>query len=290
MNFFQTSKMDKSNAMENEKQAHEDASVSADQLVSHVKRSHLSHVKDPSGSTDQPLLVGCGVFGRCYKMYYRGISLAVKQFNTHLLSESNVIKEASLMKQLDHPCFPYVYGICVQRKPFLLVLQFCNVEGKAYTLHRTLHSHTLVLKNQEWFHVILQLLEALKVLHNSGLIHQDIKGDNILLTYKNTLFVPVIIDFGKCIRKQEASRKVLSKQEQETYKQKYTHVAPEVVAGTHPPSHASDVYALGRLLRQIATKIGSKPLLSLSECSLKNDPNARASLDHLLVSVKSLSS
>ena len=105
-------------------------------------------------------------------------------------------------------------------------------------------------------------------------------------TYKNTLFVPVIIDFGKCIRKQEASRK----QEQETYKQKYTHVAPEVVAGTHPPSHASDVYALGRLLRQIATKIGCKPPLSLSECSLKNDPNARASLDHLLVSVKSLSS
>ena len=172
----------------------------------------------------------------------------------------------------------------------MLVLQFCNVEGKAYTLHRTLHSRTLVLKNQEWFDVILQLLEALKVLHNSGLIHQDIKGDNILLTYKNTLFVPVIIDFGKCIGKQEASRKVLSKQEQETYKQKYTHVAPEVVSGTHPPSHASDVYALGRLLRQVATKIGCKPLLSLSECSLKNDPNARASLDHLLVSVKTLSS
>lgn len=102
--------------------------------------------------------------------------------------------------------------------------------------------------------------------------------------------MPVIIDFGKCIRIQEARRKVLSKQEQETYKQKYTHVAPEVVAGTHPPSHASDVYALGRLLRQIATKIGCKPLLSLSECSLKNEPNARPSLDHLLVSVKSLSS
>lgn len=60
--------MDKSNTMENEKQAHKDAPVSADQPVSHVKRSHLSHVKDPSGSTDQPLLLGCGVFGRCYKM------------------------------------------------------------------------------------------------------------------------------------------------------------------------------------------------------------------------------
>ena len=84
--------MDKSSAMENEKQAHKDASVSAAQPVSHVKRSHLSHVKDPSGSTDQPLLLGSGVFGRCYKMYYRGVSVAVKQFNTHLSSESSVIK------------------------------------------------------------------------------------------------------------------------------------------------------------------------------------------------------
>ena len=31
----------------------------------------------------------------------------------------------------------------------------------------------------------------------------------------------------------------------------------------HPPSHASDVYAPGHLLRQIATKIGCKPPLPL---------------------------
>ena len=79
--------------------------------MSHVKRSHLSHVKDPRGSTDQPLLLGCGVLRRCYKMYERGILVAIKQFNTHLSPESSIIKEASLMKQLDHPCFSYVYRI-----------------------------------------------------------------------------------------------------------------------------------------------------------------------------------
>ena len=35
-------------------------------------------------------------------------------------------------------------------------------------------------------------------------------------------------------------------------KRKYKHVAPEVVAGTHLPSYASDIYALGLLLEQIA--------------------------------------
>lgn len=142
------------------------------------------------------------------------MSVAVKQFNKHLSTEFNVIKEASLMKQLDHPCFPFVYGICTESKPYLLVMQFCSVEGKAYTLHRALQSCTFS-KNQEWFDVILQLLEAFKLLHSSCLIHQDIKDDNILITDNNTMFVPVIIDFGNCIRKLDACKKVLSKEEQE---------------------------------------------------------------------------
>ena len=271
--------------MKEKKKAH--SIFSSDQPLTQVNRNHLSNVKDLKSSVDQPLLLGCGIFGRCYKMYYRGMSVAVKQFNKHLSTELDVIKEASLMKQLDHPCFPFVYGIYTESKPFLLVMQFCSVEGKAYTLHRALQSRTL-LKNQEWFDVILQLLEAFKLLHSSCLIHQDIKGDNILITYNNTMFVAVIIDFGKCIRKLDACKKVMSKEEQEAYKQKYKHIAPEVVAGTHLPSSASDIYSLGRLLEQIATKIGCKSLLSLSEPCLVNNPQARASLDYLLVKVQSL--
>ena len=91
--------------------------LSAKQPLMHVNRSHLSHVKDPRSSANQPLLLGGGVFGLCYKMYYRGMSFAVKQFNKHLSSQFDVIKEVSLIKQLDHPCFPFVYGICIESKP-----------------------------------------------------------------------------------------------------------------------------------------------------------------------------
>ena len=84
------------------------------------------------------------------------------------------------------------------------------------------------------------------------------------------MFVPVIIDFGKCIKKLDASRKVWSKEKQEAYKQQNKHMAPEVVAGTHLPSYASDIYSLGLLLGQIATKIGCKSFLSLTEhCLVK---------------------
>lgn len=108
---------------------------SSDLPLTHVNRYHLSNVKDLKSSANRPLLLGCGVFGRCYKMYYRGMSVAVKQFNKHLSTEFDVIKEASLVKQLVHPCFPFVYGICTESKPYLLVMQFCSVEWRAYTLY-----------------------------------------------------------------------------------------------------------------------------------------------------------
>lgn len=108
---------------------------SSDLPLTHVNRYHLSNVKDLKSSANRPLLLGCGVFGRCYKMYYRGMSVDVKQFNKHLSTEFDVIKEASLVKQLVHPCFPFVYGICTESKPYLLVMQLCSVEWKAYTLY-----------------------------------------------------------------------------------------------------------------------------------------------------------
>lgn len=41
-------------------------------------------------------------------------------------------------------------------------------------------------------------------------------GDN-LISYKNTMFLPVIIDFGKCITPQEAQRTIISKEKQKVH-------------------------------------------------------------------------
>ena len=47
--------------------------------------------------------------------------------------------------------------MCTESKPYLLVMQFRSVEGKAYTFHRTSQGHTLLLKTQEWFYVIMHI-------------------------------------------------------------------------------------------------------------------------------------
>ena len=102
-------------------------------------------------------------------------------------------------------------------------MQFRSVEGKAYTFHRTLQSHTLLLENQEWFYVIM-------------------------------------------------------------------HIAPEVVAGTHLPSYACYklFFPFDSCWGRLQPGLDASSVLSLSEDCLMNNPQSRASLDYLMVNIKSL--
>ena len=77
--------------------------------------------------------------------------------NKHLSTEYDVIKEASLVKQLVHPCFPFVYGICTESKPYLLVMQFCNAEWKAYTLYKTRYLKVQMFTTCTWEVLTMQL-------------------------------------------------------------------------------------------------------------------------------------
>lgn len=50
-----------------------------------------------------------------------------------------------------------------------------------------------------WLTFIRQLAQAIAYLHDTGFIHRDIKGDNVLVSLLNDENRAVLIDFGKCI-------------------------------------------------------------------------------------------
>ena len=64
-----------------------------DQPLARVNRNHLSNVKDLNSSSDQPLLLGCGVFGRCYKMYYRGCQLLLNSLTSISQQSAMLLKK-----------------------------------------------------------------------------------------------------------------------------------------------------------------------------------------------------
>ena len=89
------------------------------------------------------------------------------------------------------------------------------------------------------------MVEALVYIHEKNIFHNDAKGDNVLIARNGDLKTPILIDFGRACRISEAKRKVLSKDEQAKYRQKHSHIDPEVVDGTQLPRVKSDVDSAG---------------------------------------------
>src|SRR6185436_383681 len=89
--------------------------------------------------------------------------------------------------------------------------------------------------------VLGQIADALDHIHRRGIIHGDVKADNIMLTAENTgarrRRVARLLDFGLARRPDGAG-------DEEQISGSPHYLAPERAAGG-PPSVAADIYAMG---------------------------------------------
>ena len=244
--------------------------------------------QDKDGN-DTTIQLGCGVFGNCQKMYYKGIPVAVKVFN-NFSSSRDVKHEAAIMAQCIHPSIPHIFGLNVTQKPYLLVSYFYGIGSSSCTLYRALHSKSLSLTTHSLGKIMLQLCQALHYLHSKQLLHRDIKTDNILLTKFNSEYHPMLIDFGKSIQISEApsKRKSLTLLEQDEYRKKHRHIAPEIVLG-HPPSFPSDIFSFGVLLSDVSSRVNTEScFLDAQKKCLKEDPKLRCPISCLLSQLENI--
>lgn len=91
-----------------------------------------------------------------------------------------------------------------------------------------------------------QLLEGLATLHRLGVIHRDVKPDNLLCTEQGML---KIADFGWCCEATEAPTSLAGT---------FQYMAPEVLQN-HPQTEKADVWSAGVTLHQLLV---GKPLLN----------------------------
>lgn len=98
-------------------------------------------------------------------------------------------------------------------------------------------------------HLGSQILEGLLDAHNAGVVHRDLKPDNILITHEDGDTFPsaMILDFGIAKVTQEASSDADATVEGLACSPRYA--APEVL--TREPSFKSDIYAMGLVLAEM---------------------------------------
>lgn len=214
---------------------------------------------DPSNLTlpeKTPAVLGEGSFGCVKKMLYHGsVEVAVK-FLKGDANERHLIHEATVMHEIgDHPGVPFLYGICIKDRSLMLVMQCCSQDGRVVTLSDA--ADLLELPNFSWSQIILKLTEALLFIHTKGFVHNDLKGNNVLLYKKEQIWQPLIIDYGKCVKVSEAKAKKSNSAQGSTSlsRKKWYHTAPEVFSGQHPPSHASDIFSLGVIFKKVNAKL-----------------------------------
>ena len=182
-------------------------------------------------------LLGAGGFAEVYlgEHVYLGTQAAIKVLQTRLAEEERerFLHEARLVARLVHPHIVRVLEFGVEAEVPLLVMDYAP-NG---TLRRRLPRDT-PLEPLSILPYVQQVAEALHYAHVRGLVHRDVKPENMLLGREDEVLLG---DFGIALIAQSTR---VEKPEEVFGTASY--MAPEQIQGKAEP--ASDQYALGVVL------------------------------------------
>jgi len=172
----------------------------------------------------------------------RGEKVAVKFLNVNRSTPGDVEafkREFEILSELKqvHLARMFDFGFSPEKEQYFLTTEFCP--GKKLL-------EALDGKPPAYFEEILvQLLAALECIHSQGIIHFDIKPENILVEDKDGRPDVKLVDFGVAVRLQAIPEQLGGT---------LAFVAPEVLERSAQVDHRVDLYSLGMVSLMCLTK------------------------------------
>jgi eukaryotic-like serine/threonine-protein kinase len=228
------------------------ASAADDELRAHVQRALAAHY-------ELDCEIGRGGMGIVYRARDRRLKrqVAIKLLPPELAFRSEIksrfLREAETAAQLSHPNIVPIYTVDEQEQLVFFVMAYISGDNLAKRLHER-----GVLTIDETRKVLREVADALAYAHDRGVVHRDIKPDNILLDAVTGR--PMVTDFGiaRAMDSEGDSRLTATGMAIGTP----AYMSPEQAAGEREIDGRSDLYSLGILGYQMLT--GEPPFVASS--------------------------
>jgi tetratricopeptide (TPR) repeat protein/tRNA A-37 threonylcarbamoyl transferase component Bud32 len=189
-------------------------------------------------------LLGAGGMGQVYQAKDTKLKriVAIKRMSPRLQQDESdrrrFLREAQQASALNHPNVAGIYDVIEEGGETFLVMEF--VEGTP--LRTTMQGHKS-LSNEDFFRIAAQGLEGLSAAHEKGILHGDIKPENIMITPEGRVKV---LDFGVARRFSmgTADEATLTAGTLNSLSGTPAYMAPEVLT-QKPYDGRADVFSLG---------------------------------------------
>lgn len=206
----------------------------------------------------------------------RGTSVAVKilkeEFANDHVSVQRFINESKAVSMLSHTNIVKIYDISVKGDHKYIVMEYIDgITLKNYIERKG------ALSNKETISYSIQILRALEHAHLNGIIHRDIKPQNIMLLKNGQIKVT---DFGIAKLPDAKTLTATDKAIGTVY-----YISPEQAAGEKGIDRRADLYSVGVMMYEMLTgKLpfnGENPV-SIALKQINEEPKAPSEIVHTI--------
>ena len=190
-------------------------------------------------------LIGIGGMATVYKAYdsVDDKTVAIKILKDEFLGNTEFMRrfknEFKAVAVLSHPNIVQVYDVSFGDKMQYIVMEYIDgITLKEYITHKK------VVPWKEAVHFTVQILQALQHAHGKGIVHRDMKPQNIMLLQDGTIKV---MDFGIARFFNNETRTMTDKTIGSVH-----YIAPEQARGDATDGKA-DIYSVGIMLYEMLT-------------------------------------
>jgi len=219
-------------------------------------RAHVERVLSAHYELDQE--IGRGGMGVVYRAKDRRLkrTVAIKVLPPELAFRSEIktrfLREAETAAQLNHPNIVDIYAVDEAEGIVFFVMAYITGDNLAKRVH-----DNGALSIEETRRILRDVADALAYAHERGVIHRDIKPDNILIDAQSGR--PMVTDFGIARAISEGDSRLTATG---IAIGTPTYMSPEQAAGERTIDGRSDLYSLGIVGYQMLT--GEPPFIANS--------------------------